>query len=80
MACASGIQSIDIAMSDSIVASGHKDGSLKFWSIRDNVLLHEIKKVHDDLISSCTYMPNDGNLMITSSRDHTIRIVDIRKF
>lgn len=36
MGCASGIYSIDIAMSDSVVASGHRDGALRFWSIRDN--------------------------------------------
>lgn len=61
-----------------MVASGHKDGSLKLWSIKDSSLLYEIKKVHDDLISSVAYMPNDGNLLVTSSKDDTVKIVDIR--
>jgi WD40 repeat protein len=53
MGSASGVFSMDIAMSDSIAASGHRDGSLKFWSIKDGKLMHEIKNVHDALISSC---------------------------
>lgn len=53
MGCASGVFSMDIAMSDSIAASGHRDGSLKFWSIKDGKLMHEIKSVHDALVSSC---------------------------
>ena len=78
MGCASGIYSLDIAMSDSVAASGHRDGSLRFWSIRDNTLIHEIKKVHDDLVSSVNYLPCDGNTIVSSSRDHTVKIVDIR--
>lgn len=36
MSCASGIFSLDIALSDSVVASGHRDGGVRFWSIRDH--------------------------------------------
>jgi WD40 repeat protein len=61
MSCTSGIFSLDISMSDSIVASGHRDGALRFWNIKDSKLVHEIKNVHDDLVSSISYMPNDGN-------------------
>ena len=78
MACASGIMSLDIAMSDSVVASGHRDGSLKFWSIKDNSLVFEVKKVHDDLVSSVRYNPSDGNQIFTSGNDHTVKVVDIR--
>lgn len=78
MGCSSGIFALDVAVSDSIVASGHRDGSLRFWSIRDNSLVHEIKNVHDSIVSSVSYMPNDGNQVITSSRDHTVKLVDIR--
>ena len=65
-------------MSDSVAASGHRDGSVKFWSIRDHTLLHEVKNVHDDVVSSVNYMPYDGNTLITSSKDHTVKLVDIR--
>ena len=80
MGCASGAYSMDIAMSDSVAVTGHRDGSLKFWGIRDSKLMHEVKKVHDDLISSVNYMPNDSNMIVTASRDHTVRVVDVRMF
>jgi len=78
MGCASGIFSLDVALSDSVVASGHRDGGIKFWSIKDGKLVQEIKDIHDGIVSSLTYMPNDGNQIVTSGRDHTVRIVDIR--
>lgn len=78
MGCSSGIYSLDIAMSDSIAGSGHRDGSLRFWSIRDNTLIHEVKGVHDDVVSSINYMPYDSNTVVTSSRDHTVKLVDVR--
>ena len=69
MGCASGVYSLDVAMTDSVVASGHRDGSVKLWSIRDSKMLQEIKGVHDSVISSCQYVPGDGNLLVTASRD-----------
>lgn len=78
MGCASGIYSLDIALSDSVVATGHRDGSLKFWSIRDCSLLHELRKLHEDVVASVAYHPYDGNQIITSSRDHTVKVVDVR--
>ena len=80
MGCASGIFSLDIAMSDSVTVSGHRDGSLKFWSIRDSRMLHEMKNIHDSSISSVQYLPGDGNYVITSSRDQTVKLVDVRMF
>lgn len=56
----SGVQTLDIAISDSIVASGHRDGAVRFWSIKDHTLIKEAKDVHDDIITSIKYFP-DGN-------------------
>ena len=78
MGCATGIFALEVAISDSVVASGHRDGSVKFWSIKEGTIVHEIKDVHDSIVSSVSYMPNDSNQIITSGRDHTVRLVDIR--
>jgi autophagy-related protein 16 len=78
MGCATGIFALEVAISDSVVASGHRDGSVKFWSIKEGTIVHEIKDVHDGIVSSVSYMPNDSNQIITSGRDHTVRLVDIR--
>ena len=69
MGCSSGVYSLDIAMTDSVAATGHRDGSVRLWSIRDSKMMQEIRNVHDSLISSCQYNPGDGNQLITSSRD-----------
>ena len=60
LACTSGVYCLDIAISDSICVSGHRDGHLRLWNIRDNIMIKEIKGLHDDLISSVNYLPNEN--------------------
>jgi WD40 repeat protein len=52
--------SIDISITDSIICSGHADGGLKLWSVRDHKIIKEIKDLHDEIITSVTYA-TDGN-------------------
>jgi autophagy-related protein 16-1 len=80
MGCSSGVYGLDVAMTDSVVATGHRDGAVRLWSIRDSKLMHEIKGVHDSIVSSCQYVPGDGNHIVTSSRDQTIKLIDLRMF
>ena len=67
-------------MSDSVAATGHRDGGVRLWSIRDSKLIQEIRGVHDSLVSSCQYNPGDGNQLITSSRDQTVKLIDLRNY
>lgn len=60
MISTSGVNTIDISISDSVAASGHRDGSIRLWGIRDYKLIKEIKDIHDDSITSLKYLP-DGN-------------------
>jgi WD40 repeat protein len=69
MGCASGVYSLDVSMTDSLIASGHRDGSIKIWSIKESKVVQEIKGVHDNIISSVNYHPADGNIIFSSSRD-----------
>lgn len=80
MGSSSGAYCMDVAMSDSVVASGHRDGTVRLWSIRDSKMMHEIRSVHDSLVSSCQYVPGDGNKLITTSRDQTVKMIDLRMF
>lgn len=43
-----------------MAVSGHKDGNVRLWSIRDHSSIKEIKDIHDDSITSVKFMP-DGN-------------------
>ena len=78
MGCSSSVYSLDVAMTDSIVASGHRDGAVRLWNIRDAKLVQEIKGVHDSIVSSCQYIPGNGNQIVTSSRDQTVKLIYIR--
>jgi WD40 repeat protein len=55
MGCSSSVYSVDVSITDSTVCSGHQDGHLRFWSIKDHKVLKEIKDLHDDLITSVSY-------------------------
>ncbi len=60
MISTSGVNTIDISLSDSVIASGHRDGSIRLWGIRDSKMIKEVKDIHDDSITSMRYLP-DGN-------------------
>lgn len=38
-----------------------------------------MKQVHDDSITCLRYLP-DGNQLITNSKDHSLKVVDVRMF
>jgi autophagy-related protein 16 len=79
MSSTSSVHSIDLSISDSAVASGHRDGTLRIWSIRDNKIIREVKNLHDEVITGITYLP-DGGQVITNSRDNTLKLVDLRTY
>ena len=79
MACPSEIMTIDVSITDSMIASGHKDGNVRLWSIRDHSLIKDIKNIHDESITDIHYMP-DGNQILTNSKDHSLKLIDNRTF
>ena len=79
MSCASAVFDIDVSISDSTIVSAHRDGSIRFWSIRDHSMQREMKKLHDDSVTSAKYL-RDSNQVITMSRDYSIKIIDTRMF
>lgn len=76
---ASSAYSVDISITDSTIASGHSDGGLRLWSIRDHKMIKEIKNLHDDVITSVNYS-QDGNQILTNSRDNVLKLIDIKTF
>ena len=62
-----------------MLASGHLDGHLRMWSIRTNELIYEFKDLHEDAITSCTITP-DEKAILTNSRDHSLKLIDIRNY
>ena len=79
MSSTSAIYSLDVSLSESVTASGHRDGALRFWGIRDKKMIREIKNLHDGLITSVAYLPEGGQI-ITNSRDNTLKLIDLRTY
>ena len=67
---------IDISSNDGYFATGHKNGEIRVFTIGDP---REISKtsVHSDQITSIKFT-RDGSELITSSKDHEIKITQLR--
>jgi len=65
--------------SESSFITGHMDGALRFWSLKSEKKVHEIKDYHSDAITSLTITPN-GRYLMTYSRDHSIKLLDLLSY
>ena len=70
--------SVDSVPYGSLFASGHNDGTVKFWTPTSKGVVKQMN-VHDSAISSINFT-NDGRYLMTSSRDHTIKLIDVKQF
>ena len=77
--CTSSCFTLDTLPTETDIVSGHLDGSLRFWWAKNEEKIHEMKEVHSDSISSVT-LTLDGNYVLTNSRDHTLKLIDVRKY
>ena len=59
------------------IVSGHFDGKLRLWDIRTGSMTVEIADIHSSKITGVAIFP-DGFKALTNSRDHSMRVVDIR--
>jgi autophagy-related protein 16-1 len=75
--CTSSCFALDNLVAESEIVSGHLDGSLKFWCSRNEEKIHEMKELHGDAVTSVK-MTLDGHYVLTNSRDHTLKLIDIR--
>ena len=66
---------------DTSIVSGHQDGSLRFWDIsRSPICTHTIEKHHTSHITSIQYSPCSSYHILTSSKDNTLLITDLRNY
>ncbi|KAI3650484.1 hypothetical protein MP228_003965 [Amoeboaphelidium protococcarum] len=64
---------------DSGVISGHVDNQLRFWDLRIRECVKTLSGLHSGQITS-TCTSTDSQSVLTSSRDNTLKLVDIRTF
>jgi WD40 repeat protein len=60
-----------------LVVSGHYDKSVKIHSLHTGERIADIKQIHDESITSIAISP-DKHYLVTSSKDNTCRIIDLR--
>ncbi|KAF9364335.1 hypothetical protein BGX34_001821 [Mortierella sp. NVP85] len=63
----------------STIASGHFDNNLRFWDARSGNCVKEVQGIHLGQITSVCPSP-EGTQILTTSRDNTLRIVDVRTY
>jgi WD40 repeat protein len=74
--CISGCSSIAISHDDSYIITGHNDGSIKIWS--NNEKPEKVIDIHEERVNHIEVIKNE-NQILTISKDHTIKLYDIRK-
>ncbi|CAI2363605.1 unnamed protein product [Moneuplotes crassus] len=74
----SSCQDIDSLAYGSLMASGHQDGTVKFWTPNQKDYIEQIEPHGDPITSVC--FTQDGRYLLTTSMDHTIKLIDVRQF
>lgn len=60
-------------------ASAHFDGAIRIWSVRNGELTTEIKNAHDEQITCAKFTP-DEKYLVSTGKDNSIRVFDVRTF
>ncbi|KAI9340410.1 WD40-repeat-containing domain protein [Zopfochytrium polystomum] len=79
----------------SMIVSGHLDNNLRLWDTKSGNLVREVTGIHSAQITSVNISPSelgsaahrfilpfasDGNCLLTTSRDNSLKLVDIRTY
>ncbi|CAN0227374.1 unnamed protein product [Pylaiella littoralis] len=65
---------------NAVVVSGHMDGSARLWDMRSGSCAHKLQGLHTDQVTSVRFAPGRGNLLLTNSKDGTLKVVDARMY
>ncbi|KAK9717704.1 hypothetical protein K7432_006027 [Basidiobolus ranarum] len=72
----------DICLADSdgvTIVSGHLDNNARIWDTRSGKCIKELSGIHQAQITSVG-VTSDGCKMLTSSRDNTLKLIDLRNY
>uniref|UniRef100_A0A7S2AAH2 Autophagy-related protein 16 domain-containing protein n=1 Tax=Trieres chinensis TaxID=1514140 RepID=A0A7S2AAH2_TRICV len=70
--------SLDVSNDAVTVVSGHMDGGLRFWDMRTADRTADISSLHEGGITSVYFSPSNNTHLLTSGRDSTLKLVDMR--
>ncbi|CAM9264942.1 unnamed protein product [Ascophyllum nodosum] len=63
---------------NAVVASGHMDGIVRLWDMRTGSCAQQLQGLHSDQVTSVKFAPGKGNMLLTNSKDSTLKLVDAR--
>lgn len=75
--CQSSCNYISRSPNGNLLASAHLDHAVRVWAPRSMELVHEIEEAHTQQVT-CAEFSSDGGLVVTNSRDGTIKLFDSR--
>lgn len=75
--CGSSCTSLKVAKDNLRIISAHTDRSVKIFSLKTGEQIASFKDIHDSAITSID-LTEDNNLILTCSRDNTLRLIDLR--
>ena len=79
--CASNCNSVTYGERAAVVISGHYDGAARIWDLRQKpgAACDPVEvRGHSQHVTAVTMMPTNRSQFITSSRDNTLKLVDLR--
>ncbi|CBN80137.1 conserved unknown protein [Ectocarpus siliculosus] len=59
---------------NAVVVSGHMDGAVRLWDMRSGSCAHQLKGLHTDHVTSVRFAPGRANLLLTNSKDSSLKV------
>ena len=69
---------VDVASDSFTAVSGHTDGGLQFWDVRNGDRTADIPGLHDGGITSVQFHPSIVTQVLTTGKDSTLKVIDMR--
>lgn len=66
-----------VSLTETRIASGHKDGGVKIWDGRSKDQIIRFEDAHADPVSCVRFTQNE-NMLVTMSKDDTLKVWDLK--
>ena len=70
---------LDVSYDSVTAVTGHLDGGVRFFDIRSSERTAEVTELHSGGVTSVNFNPNNNAEILTTGRDNTLKLVDVRK-
>lgn len=77
--CGSSCNYMSLGPNGDLLASAHMDKHVRFWSLRTGEAVADVEQLHTQQ-ATCAEFSSDGNMVVTASRDNSLRLLDARTY